>query len=169
MSDCWATRWILRSIWIQETASTLANGLWQRCLVAAEAIEATDLGAYQGWLGVGEKKNWEIGWAGVVTLLARERLTASPTPGCQVDVMSEAFAVRNVRELLRQFTLAHQYCRALFSHKSSCLFWPSNINFGHMKDAQDEMTLSEGLLASQVVCSNIARMYSLASSRRCPT
>ena len=48
------------------------------------------------------------------------------------------------------------------------LQWLSNTRFcRHMNHAQDDMTLIEGLLASQV-CSNIARMYSLASSSKCP-
>ena len=48
------------------------------------------------------------------------------------------------------------------------LQWLSNIRFcRHMNHAQDDMTLIEGLFASQV-CSNIARMYSLASSSKCP-
>ena len=49
------------------------------------------------------------------------------------------------------------------------LQWLSNIRFRHhMKDAQDEMSLNAGMLASRV-CANTARMYSLASSSRCPT
>ena len=49
------------------------------------------------------------------------------------------------------------------------LQWLSNIRFcHHMKDAQDEMSLNAGMLASRV-CANTARMYSLASSSRCPT
>ena len=49
------------------------------------------------------------------------------------------------------------------------LQWLSNIRFcHHMKDAQEEMSLNEGMLASRV-CANTAWMYSLASSSRCPT